>query len=178
MRRLIALPLALLAAGCGDDPMSSEEVLAQARTLDSPRPGLYRTEAKLVSFEVPGLPPAQADRFRQQMAGFSSQPQERCVSQQEAERGFEGLLRTIGEGVNGLQCGFERFETDPPELDAVLSCQGAGAVEAEIAFEGTAEVEEMDLEMAMQAQSPVIPGRRMMMQFAVGAERIGECPAG
>ena len=176
-RWLVVMPAALL-AGCGDDPMSNEDVLSQARTLDSPMPGLYRTEAELVSFEVPGLPPAQADRFRQQMAGLSSQPQERCVSQREAEKGFEDLLRSIGEGVNGMQCAFERFETDPPQLDALLSCTDTGAIEAEIAFEGTAGAEEMDLTMRMDASSPVIPGNSMKLEFAVAAERLGECPDG
>ena len=100
------------------------------------------------------------------------------MTQVQAEKGFEDLLKTIGEGVNGLTCGFERFETDPPKLDAMLTCQGAAAMKAEIGFAGTADAEGMELTMDMRANSPVIPGQSMQMQFAVSAERLGDCPAG
>ena len=156
--------------------MTSDEVLGEASALETPLPGLYRTGAELVTFEMPGLAPAEADRFRTQMAGLSSRPQERCVSQEEADRGLKDLLKTIGEGVNGLTCGFESFETDPPMLDAVLTCEGNG-MEAEIAFDGSSEADGLELTMAMEASTPIIPGQTMEMEFAVSSERIGDCPA-
>ena len=176
MRRLTVCACVLLIAGCGEDPMRHEAVLAEADALERPVPGLYRSSARLVSFEMPGLPPAEADRFRERFGGMDTQDAQRCITRQESEDGFEDLLRTIGEGVNGMQCAFERFDTDPPKLDAVLSCQGTPAMQAEIAFNGTAAGEELALVMDMQASSPVIPGSSMKMQFDVSARRVGECP--
>ena len=112
MRRLITIAGSLVLAGCGSEPMSAEEVLGQADALERPAPGLYRTEAKLLSFEMPGIAPADADRFRNRMAGLAAQPQQQCLTPEEAEQGFE-LLRTIGDDVNGLTCAFEDFATDP-----------------------------------------------------------------
>lgn len=182
MRRLapaaaLLAPLVLL-AGCGSDPMSAEDVLGAAGNLQTPRAGLYLTHTKLLKFEMPGLPPAEADRFRTQMAGMSAQPQQSCVTQEQAQDGFEDMLKTIGEGVNGLTCGFQRFETDPPKLDALMVCEGAAAMSAEIAFNGTADATSMDLNMTMDASSPVIPGQTMQMKFAVSAEHIGDCASG
>lgn len=182
MRRLtrtaaLLFPLVLV-TGCGSDPMSTDDVLGKAGNLQSPRAGLYRTRTELVSFEVPGLPPAEADLFRTWMAGLTANPQESCVTEEQADQGFDDLLKSIGEGVNGLTCGFERFETDPPELDALLACEGGAAMSAEIALSGTADAESMSLTMKMETNSPVIPGQFMQMEFAVSAERTGDCPAG
>ncbi len=176
MRRIALVLPVLLVAGCGSDPMSSEDVLGQAGALEKPLPGLYRTQAELVSFDVPGVPPADADRMRSQMEGLSSQPQQQCLTKEEADRGFEDLLKAIGEGTNGLVCGFESFETNPPALDAVLACEGNG-MEAEIGFDGTAGAEGLDLAMTMEASTPVIPGQNMTMGFAVTSERLGDCPS-
>ena len=176
MRRLITIAGSLVLAGCGSEPMSPEEVLGQADALERPAPGLYRTEAKLLSFEMPGIAPADADRFRNRMAGLAAQPQQQCLTPEEAERGFEDLLRTIGEDVNGLTCAFEDFATDPPALDAVLACQGSG-MEARIGFDGTADADGLDLEMAMDASTPLIPGQSMKLVFDVSSKRVGECPA-
>ncbi len=172
------LPIAAMLASCGSDPMSSEAVLDEAASLEKPRAGLYLTETELVSFEVPGLPPEEADRFRTQMGGLAASPQESCVTQEQADKGFEDLLKTIGEGINGLTCGFEEFTTDPPQVDAVLVCEGAAAMKAEIAFAGTADAVSMDMTMDMEASSPLIPGQSMEMAFAVSAERIGDCAPG
>lgn len=156
--------------------MTPEEVLGRAGSLEQPMPGLYRTDAELVSFEVPNASPMDADLLRSKMGGLSATTQERCIGDEEARLGFENLVKSIGEGVNGLTCRFERFETAPPSLNSVLACEGGG-VNATIGIDGTAEAEGVDLKMVIDTQAPPIPGQTMKMVFSVSSERIGDCPS-
>lgn len=177
--RVAVLSLAAsVLTGCGEEkPLTSEQVLAEARALDKPQPGLYATTTRLVAFEVPGLPPEQADRIRQQMTGLTSEPQPQCLTRQQAERGFEDMLRQIGEGINEQQCAFTAFDTDGSRLSASLSCSGAAGVRAEAKFAGTSEADGFDLAMDLEAKNALIPGGSMTMRFTVKADRIGDCTA-
>ncbi len=136
---LVLLAGAATLAACGEEkPLTSEQVLTEARALQKPTPGLYATTTKLVSFEVPGLPPEQADRIRQQMTGLTSEPQPQCLTRAQADRGFEDMLREIGEGINQQRCAFTAFDTDGSRLSADLSCSGMAGMRAEAKFAGPA----------------------------------------
>lgn len=173
---LPALASAALLAGCGEEkPLTSEQVLTEARSLEKPIPGLYATTTKLVAFEVPGLSPEQADRIRQQMTGLTSEPQPQCLTREQAERGFEDMLREIGEGINEQQCAFTAFDADGSRVSASLSCSGAAGVRAEAKFAGTSKADAFDLTMDLEAANAMIPGGSMTMRFNVKAQRIGDC---
>ena len=175
MRKAVLFALPFLAA-CGDDSaLTSDEVLERAGTLEKPQPGLYATTTELVDFEVPGLAPQQADRFREQMEGMSSEQQPRCLTAAQAERGFEDMLKSIGEDANGMSCAFDRFDVDAPNLSADLGCDGPMGAGAQIGFAGTTDAQGFDLAMDMEASAPVIPGGTMQMRFKVTSQRIGEC---
>lgn len=175
--RLACAGLAVLfLASCGEEkPLSGEQVLASAGKLQKPEPGLYATSTKLVSFDVPGLPPAQIDRMREQMQGLSSEPQPRCLTQAEADKGFEDVLRQIGEGVNEQECAFTRFDVNGTKFDAGLSCAGPMGMSAEIGLKGTSGSAGFDATMDLEASNSMIPGGSMQMQLNVKSDRIGEC---
>ena len=61
---LVGGALVLSACGEADQPKSPEEVLAAADNLVKPRPGLYRSSAEIIDFEIPGIPPEQAAQMR------------------------------------------------------------------------------------------------------------------
>ncbi|WP_284126074.1 DUF3617 domain-containing protein [Parerythrobacter aestuarii] len=167
---------AFCAVSCGQEkPLSGEEVLAQAGKLQKPEPGLYATSTKLVSFDVPGLPPAQADRMREQMQGLSSEPQPSCLTEAEASKGFEDVLRQIGEGINDQECAFTRFNVDGIRFDANLSCSGPMGVSAEVGLSGTSTSAGFDASMDLEASNSMIPGGSMEMQFDVKSDRLGPC---
>lgn len=174
------LCLAVGLAACSEEKtLTGEEVLAEAQALTTPEPGLYATTTEMVSFEVPGLPPAQADRLREQMRGLSGEPQPRCLTEAEAEKGFEDMIREIGEGINDQTCAFNEFDATASRISARLSCEGEMGVAAELAFAGTSAADGFDLTMDLEASNAMIPGGSMEMRFKVASERIGECdPAG
>src|SRR5262245_278934 len=122
MRSTIVLPLvAALAltgalAGCGrdDKPKSEEEVKDAMANMAKPKPGLYRSTAKLVSFEVPGMPPQQADRMKEMFS--QSQGRNFCLTKAEADKGYEEMTKKLAEG----KCTYDRFDARGNTIDAKL----------------------------------------------------------
>lgn len=179
MRR-IAAPVVLLAAlgACEQEQaLSGDDVLREARSLDMPKPGLYASSTELVEFTVPGLPPAQADRMRAQMSGLSSDAQPYCLTQEEAAKGYEDMLRAIGEQANEMSCAFSRFDTDAPRFSAKLGCSGPAGINAALEMAGTTSSEGFDMTMDMDVSNQMIPGGSMKMRMKVGSKWVGECPA-
>lgn len=180
MRAIVLATCAALAlAGCGgepDQPKSDEEVMQAADRLVKPRPGLYRTSAELIEFEIPGIPPAQAAQMRDMAAGLQGRDRTQCLTQADADEGFERVVRRFGEGQQGVTCAFTRFDAAGSDLDALLACTGQDGVQAEMTIDGTLEEERSEMRMAIVQQAAAIPGGEMRMTMEVTSERVGDCP--
>jgi hypothetical protein len=177
--KLAAITGALALAGCGDEPgepKTAEEVVAEAENLIKPRPGLYRSTARLTEIDVPGLPAGQAEQMRGMMGGSDGQTSETCLTQAQADEGFRDFARQIGEGGQGAKCEFSEFDAAGSRLDAALTCSGPGGVAVDMTMNGTVERERSELAMTMSQKNPALPGGEMRMAMAVTSQRIGECP--
>jgi hypothetical protein len=162
-------------ASCSDERIADEEVLARAGTLEDPAPGLYAVTTELDRFEVTGAPPAVADRLRVQSGGVQKSTSQRCVTEKDADKGFEPLLREFAEMQNGLDCGFTRFEADAPRFNAKLTCTGPLDATAAVAFAGETSRQGFDMTMDTEASSRIIAGGTMAMRLRFSSERVGEC---
>jgi len=176
MRLLIALPLAaaIMLAGCKseDKPKSEDEVRKEATKLANPVPGLYRSTSKLVSFEVPGMPAAQADRVRQ-MFSAGDQGREYCLSAEEASKGFGEAMKKLPQG----KCSYDRFNVSGNMLDAQLTCQTGQDMTGVVGMKGT--VTETGSQMTMSIDQSVgngAQGHALKIVAEVKSERIGDCP--
>lgn len=180
MRALVMVTgCALALAACGsepDQPKTAEEVIEAADELVKPRPGLYRSSAEVIEFEIPGIPPEQATRMRDMVAGLQGEQRTQCLTEAEAEEGFQRVVKRLGEGQDGITCTFSRFDAAGNDLDAALTCSGPSGVDAEMTIDGTVEEERSRMRMAMSQQSGAIPGGEMRMTMEVVSERIGDCP--
>lgn len=166
---------ALVVSACDKpQPKSADEVVAEANTLTKPEPGLYATSVKLIDFEIPGLPPAQAEQMRAQFGSMANREASQCLTAAEADAGFERVVRQVGEGVGGMQCVFNRFSADGGTLDAVMACTGPGGIKADITINGTVTRDRSAMTMTMAQQIGAMPGgMRMQMQF--DSRRTGPC---
>ncbi|AKM07856.1 DUF3617 domain-containing protein [Pelagerythrobacter marensis] len=170
---------ALALAACGnepDEPKTAEEVIAAADKLVKPRPGLYRSNAEIVDFEIPGISPDQAARMREMAAGLQGEDTTQCLTQEQADEGFRRIVQRLGEGDEGVSCEFSQFDAQGSDLDAALTCSGPGGVSADMTIDGTVEAESSTMRMAMSQKSDAIPGGEMRMTMQVKSERIGDCP--
>lgn len=170
------MPGAVLAACSEPAPLTEAEVLAEAGKLESPGPGLYRQTTEILSVEVPGAAPEQADRLRDQLSGIGQKTSRLCVTGQEAAAGFQQLLKDIAEGLNGMECGFTRFEASAPRMNAILACKGDGEARAGLTMAGTTTADGYDVTMDLDASGPRIAGGSMTMRMRVTSERAGDCP--
>lgn len=178
MRFILAAPLLAAAAlaGCdaADEPRSQAEAEEAARQMVKPLPGLYKSTSRLVSFEVPGMPPAQAEQMRK-MFSTTEQGREYCLTPAEAEEGMEGALKKLADG----KCTYDRFNADGEVLDAKLTCETGKDMKATIAMKGTMSAEGSQMTMEVEQNAPGAPGGMAVKMVAeIASERIGDCPKG
>lgn len=180
MRARLVLTLGIFAvSACSEQSAekSPEAVIAEGRQIERPVPGLYKTTSELREFSVPGLPAAQADMMRQQFAANANTTSTMCLTKEDAEQGFERMVRQMGELQPGVECAFSEFEAAGTQLDAALNCTGPGGMKMATTMNGTVEPEQSDMTMSMKNSSSMMPGVEMTMVMHTASQRIGECPA-
>lgn len=180
---LFAAASALALAGCGGeatsvDPNDPEAMAEAADALPKPQAGEYTTTGELVEFNVPGIPEEQAAAGRQAMEQQFAAASSFCITQEQADRGFEDFVREM-QG-NDQDCTISNFVAGSASIDATMTCGGGdgGMPESTIRIAGTVGETEQDMTMTMDVQNPVAPdGGAMHMVVRTHAERTGDCAA-
>ncbi|WP_228243386.1 DUF3617 domain-containing protein [Porphyrobacter sp. GA68] len=173
---LTAVFVGLTGCGGGDEQnaageaMSQQDVAAAADAAVRPQPGQYRITTQLLDLSMPAMPGANSDQLRSMMEASLSQERLTCLSAQDAERGYEEMLRQSQDG----RCEFQRFSAVGGRLDAAMTCRGEGG-QATMTMTGTANSTASDVTMSMRSTVPQMG--EMAMQLRVRSERIGDCPA-
>lgn len=176
--------LAFGVAGCGNEadeppqPKSAAAVLSEAGKLEKPEPGQYQTTVKLLEFSVPGLPQSQADKLKSMMGtNIGDQSSSYCLTAEDADKGFEDMIRKLSEGRGGLTCEFARFDVNGGKIDAEMTCKGAQGMQSAITLNGTATPQSTSMRMAMTQSAAMLPGGEVRMDLQLDSRRIGECPS-
>lgn len=149
--------------------MSNAEIAAQMKNVVRPRPGQYSSSAKLVKLEVPGVPEAQVAQLRSMMEGAMAQQGSYCLTQEEADRGFEEMAANSQEG-----CKIDSFDADGGAFSGRMTCENEGA-NGTVTMKGTGTPTGSDMVMDMDMSSPGLPGGRMAMTLQVTSRRTGDC---
>jgi hypothetical protein len=151
------------------DGLSAEEMAEAASEIERPEPGLYRSVMSVTEIDLPGAPP-EALGVMQQMVGQQT-PQEFCLTEEDARRGFEEMVRN----AQGNECTYERFDVDDGEISARAVCSGDDGGSSTITLSGTGGRTASDMTMRMDGQVQGLG--EGSMTFRVRSERIGDCPA-
>lgn len=181
MRKIaFVLPFATLAlAACGgsesDVPQTEADMAEAANSLTKPKAGQYSSTAEMVSFEVPGLPAEQAEQMKKMFAGLAAQEQSYCLTQEEADKGFEEAIKQMNEQDDAEKCAFEKFTVNGNELDAVMKCDAGAAGTSTMKMTGTVEEEQQELTMEVNQESSQIPGGAINLKMKVSSKRTGDC---
>lgn len=168
-----AASLALVACGNadpdtdGDGTISMEEAQAslEASGAVKPQAGQYNASVELLEFEAPGAPPQALDMMR----GMIARDFEYCLTQEQADKGFEEMARSSQDG----DCSFEKFDVDGGDFDAVMICSNRGDGSIRMAMEGTGTETSSDMTMTMTGDIGGMGEGRMVMRTK--HERIGDC---
>jgi len=169
---IAAAPLlaALAFAGCKDEPKTADEVKERMAQMPKPKPGLYRSTSKIVSFEMPGMPPEQQEQLKQVFS--QSQGRDFCLTKADADKGYEEMTKKLAEG----NCSYDKFEANGGSLDARLSCTTGENMKAVIGMKGTMNPEGSQMTMTIEQSSPQLAGKTMKMVADVSSVRTGDCP--
>ena len=173
-----ALGATLALSACGNDAKPAkpvDEVVAEVGKLERPQAGLYETKVQLLDFSVPGLPPQQADRIKSMMGNVGDQSHSYCLTEADAEKGFEEQIRKMGQGQGGLDCSFQEFDVNGGKVAAEMTCKGPQGMDAAMKIDGTTTASSTSMTMDMSQKAPMIPGGEMRMKMKMDSKRTGNC---
>ncbi len=181
MRRIAIAAACFTLAACGgasnadadgDGEISMEEAAAESADMVRPEPGKYRATVEFVDVSMPDAPQQVQDMMRG-MFDRGPQTHEYCLTEEEADKGFEEMARQAQE--DDSNCTFEKFEADGGKIDAIMNCAADGQGAARMTMTGTGSETASEMTMTMDAEGP--DGQTMTMTMKSSQERIGECDA-
>lgn len=149
--------------------MTEAEIAAQMKNAVRPRPGQYESKAELVALDLPGVPEEQAAQMKQAMSQSFGKATSRCLTQAEAEKGFEELAKASQEG-----CRMDSFTANGATFAGRMICDTPDA-KGTVLMNGTGTESSSDMTMKMDMQSDGLPGGRMAMEMHVTSRRTGDC---
>jgi hypothetical protein len=169
-----ALAMSLAACGGGDKGKDGKVASAEPAASSGPvkrEPGLWKSDVKLVKFEMPGMPPEMKDGMAKMMDGASKMPAV-CATKEQVEK--EDLAQELSKGgAQGAQCDFSKKEVGSViNIEGV--CKDKGGQEIKIAMTGTAEPKKTDVLMKVTGAAPTGKGE-MVMEMQMTGTHQGPC---
>jgi Protein of unknown function (DUF3617) len=167
-----ALAISLAACGGGDKGKDGKVGSAEASSGPVKRePGLWKSEIKLVKFDMPGMPPEMKDGMAKMMEGANKMPAV-CVTKEQAEK--EDMAEQLSkQGAGGAQCNFSKKDVGSViNVDGV--CKDKSGQEVKMTMTGTAEPKKTDILMKVSGAAPGGQGQ-MEMEMQVSGSHQGPC---
>ena len=161
---IAALGVALAVAGCGKTENSDGPVKREA--------GNWKTDVKLVKFEVPGMPAEMKDGMAKMMEGASGMDQ--CFTQEQVDK--EDVAAELAKGPgNGGECKWSKKDVAGGKIDVAGTCTANGQT-VDMAMTGTMEAKKTDVTITTKGKVPTGGDMEMVMQMT--STHTGPCKAG
>ena len=159
-----ALGVALAVAGCGKSEKADGPVKREA--------GNWKTDVKLVKFEVPGMPAEMKDTVAKSMEGASGMDQ--CFTKEQVEK--EDIAAELAKGPgNGGECKWSKKDVSGGKIDVAGTCTANGQT-VDMAMAGTMEAKKTDVTITTKGKVPTGGDMEMVMQMT--STHTGPCKAG
>ena len=172
---LMCLSALVLVAGCNKPapaPQADANEAATAGLADAAgkmQPGEYSIKMEMTKFDVPGLPAAQAEQMKKQMAsGMAGKTF--CLTAEQAAKGSEEMFKRMGQG----DCKFDKYNNDGGNVAGTMTCAMQGGMAMTVNFTGstTPTGTVSDSETTMKT-----PMGQMTTASHVEMTRVGDCKA-
>lgn len=168
MKKLLtfaALGVALATAGCSKTENAGGTVKREA--------GNWKTDVKLVKFEVPGMPPEMKDGMAKMMEGASGMDQ--CFTQEQVDK--EDIAAELAKGPgNGGECKWSKKDVSGGKIDVAGTCTANGQT-VDMAMAGTMEAKKTDVTITTKGKMPTGQGE-MEMVLQMTSTHTGPCKDG
>ena len=160
-----ALGVALATAGCSKTENAGGTVKREA--------GNWKTDVKLVKFEVPGMPPEMKDGMAKMMEGASGMDQ--CFTQEQVDK--EDIAAELAKGPgNGGECKWSKKDVSGGKIDVAGTCTANGQT-VDMAMAGTMEAKKTDVTITTKGKMPTGQGE-MEMVLQMTSTHTGPCTEG
>ena len=158
-----AIGALIAVSGCGKTENASGPVKREA--------GNWKTNVKLVKFEVPGMPAEAKDQMTKMMESASGMDQ--CVTQEQVDK--EDIAAELAKGPgNGGECKWSKKDVAGGKIDVAGTCTANGQT-VEMAMVGTMEAKKNDVTITTKGKVPTGGDMEMVMQMT--ATHTGPCKA-
>ena len=158
-----AVGAGLALSGCG----KSDNTAAASARMVKRDAGNWKTDIKLVKFEMPGVP----DKVKAQMAKpLAASRSEQCLTQEQADH--EDIAGTMSKAF-GEACTWSRNQVGGGKIDVVGTCT-QGAQKVDLALAGTLDASKSDVLIISRGKSPM-GGGDMEIRMRVASANIGPC---
>ncbi len=135
--------------------------------------GNWKTEMKLVSFDMPGMPAGAKDQMAKGMA--NAVIPDVCLTKEQAEK--EDIANEMSKGqTGGGECNFSKKDIGGGKLDIAGTCKGPTGQAMNIAMSGTMAPKKVDMTMKMSGAAPTGTGNMSMEMQMIGTNT-GPCKA-
>ena len=123
--------------------------------------GNWKTDVKLVKFEVPGMPPEMKDGMAKMMEGASGMDQ--CFTQEQVDK--EDIAAELAKGPgNGGECTWSKKDIAGGKIDIAGTCKANGQT-VDMAMTGTMEAKKSDVTITTKGKVPTGGDMEMVMQM-------------
>ena len=159
-----ALGVALAVSGCGKSEKADGPVKREA--------GNWKTDIKVVKFEIPGLPEEAKAGMKQMMEGAGGI--DTCFTQEQVDK--EDIAAELAKGPgNGGECTWSKKEVGGGKIDVAGTCTANGQT-VDMAMAGTIEAKKTDVTVTTKGKVPNGADMEMVMQMT--STHTGPCTAG
>jgi hypothetical protein len=172
MRNIIILGVAAVAlAACGSGSSGGSAASSGPVKREA---GSWKTDLKLVKFDMPGMPPKMAEGMKTMMEGASGM--EACVTPEQAAK--EDIAKELSKGPsNGASCDFSKQEVSGGKIDVAGTCKDSSGRAMQLTMTGTMESKKTDVNMKISSPAPTGQGN-LDMEMHVVSTHVGPCKAG
>ena len=135
--------------------------------------GNWKTDIKLVKFEVPGMPEEMKAGMKQMMEGASGMDQ--CFTQEQVDK--EDIAAELAKGPgNGGECKWSKKDVSGGKIDVAGTCTANGQT-VDMAMAGTMEAKKTDVTITTKGKMPTGQGE-MEMVLQMTSTHTGPCTEG
>ncbi|MBR2173675.1 DUF3617 domain-containing protein [Sphingopyxis sp.] len=157
-----AIGALIAVSGCGksENAAASGPVKREA--------GNWKTDVKLVKFEMPGMPPEAKDQMTKMMEGASGMDQ--CFTQEQVDK--EDIAAELAK--SGGECKWSKKEVAGSKIDVAGTCTQNGQT-VDMAMVGTMDAKKNDVTITTKGKAPTGGDMEMVMQMT--STHTGPCKA-
>ena len=160
---IAAVGTLLAVSGCGKSENAGGAVKREA--------GNWKTDVKLVKFEVPGMPDEMKAGMKQMMEGASGLDQ--CLSQEQVDK--EDLAAELSKAqTGGGECKWSKKDIAGGKIDIAGTCTANGQT-VDMAMNGTMAAKKSDVTITTKGKMPTGGDMEMVMQMT--SVHTGPCKA-